>query len=277
MNPPEKHFHLYLVSDATGETVINVARACLVQFAHARAEEHVWTMVRTHRQVEKLVGAIQENPGVVLYTLVNADIRNELEEGCRDLGVLCVPVLDPVIGTFAAFLDEPVEGKPGRQYVMDAEYFTRIDAMQYVLSHDDGQLTRDLDQADVIVLGVSRTSKTPTCIYLANRGIKAANVPVVPGVPLPSEVLSATRPLVVGLTKDPKALIQVRRNRMLMLKQDHATDYTDLETVTQEVNAARRLFSEHGWPIIDVTRRSIEETAAAILQLYSNRRETAAG
>src|SRR5208282_3543292 len=182
-------------------------------------------------------------------------------------------VLDPIMGSLASYLGLRSRNLPGRQHELDAEYFSRIDAMQFVLSHDDGQATWDLDHADVVLVGVSRTSKTPTCIYLANRGIKAANVPIVPGVQLPHELAEARHPLIVGLTKDPVRLVQIRRNRMRLLNEVETTDYTDLETVKQELAAARRLFTEHSWPVIDVTRRSIEETAASIMQLYADRRK----
>ena len=264
-------FHLHLVSDATGDTVHSVARACLVQFEDAEAIEHIWSMVRSKSQIDRVLSGIQANPGVVLFTLVNETLRGPLTEGCRKLQVPAIPVLDPVIGALAAHLGRESRGLPGQQHLLDSEYFARIEAMQFALTHDDGQSSWGLNDADVILVGVSRTSKTPTCIYLANRGIKAANVPLVPGVPLPPELETATRPLMVGLTNDPERLIQVRRNRLSMLHQDDTTDYTDIEAVRDEVAQARRLFSQHRWPVIDVSRRSIEETAAAILKLLSAR------
>ncbi len=264
-------FHLHLVSDATGDTVHSVARACLVQFEGAEAVEHIWSMVRTKSQVERIVAGVAANPGVVLYTLVNETLRQPLVEGCRRLQVPAIPVLDPVIGALASYLGRQSRGLPGQQHLLDSEYFQRIDAMTFALAHDDGQSAWGMNEADVILVGVSRTSKTPTCIYLANRGIKAANVPIVPGMPLPSELFAATRPLIVGLTNDPERLIQVRKNRLSMLHQEDRTDYTDAEAVRQEVAQARRLFADRHWPVIDVTRRSIEETAAAILKLLARR------
>lgn len=259
-------YHMHLVSDATGETVNSVARACLVQFEGIEPIEHAWTLIRTKGQIDKVLAGIADDPGPVLFTLVNPDLRAALLEGCRKLGVPCIAVLDPIIHRLASYLDLEIKGLPGLQHVLDAEYFQRIDAMSYALSHDDGQNGADLDDADIVLLGVSRTSKTPTCIYLANRGIKAANVPVVPGCPIPEELLNATRPLIVGLTKDPARLVQVRRNRLRMIAHGGTeTDYTDLESVRQEVGFARKLFNRHDWLVIDVTRRSIEETAATIL------------
>jgi regulator of PEP synthase PpsR (kinase-PPPase family) len=264
-------FHLHLVSDSTGDTVHSVARACLVQFEDSEPIEHIWSMVRTKAQIERVIAGVEANPGVVLFTLVNEQLRGPLQDGCRRLSVPAIPVLDPVIAALAAHLGRQSRGLPGRQHLMDSEYFARIDAMTFALNHDDGQSSWGLNDADVVLVGVSRTSKTPTCIYLANRGIKAANVPIVPGVALPPELETATRPLVVGLTNDPERLIQVRRNRLNMLHQDEATDYTDIEAVRAEVAQARRHFSQRHWPVIDVSRRSIEETAATILKLLARR------
>jgi hypothetical protein len=265
-------YHLHLVSDATGETISSVARACLAQFEEVDPVEHNWTLIRTQRQMEKVLDGIRENPGLVLYTLVNEELRAALQEGCRRLQTTCIPVLDPVIGALGAYFGRQSRGQPGRQHELDAEYFGRIDAMNFALAHDDGQSSWDYDEADVILVGVSRTSKTPTCIYLANRGIKAANVPIVPDFPLPAELLAAKKPLIIGLTKDPTQLVQVRRNRLRLLSQEEETDYVDPEMVRREVIQARRICAEHGWPIIDVTRRSIEETAATILQMLSQHR-----
>jgi regulator of PEP synthase PpsR (kinase-PPPase family) len=265
-------FHLHLVSDATGETINSVARACVVQFEGIDPIEHVWTLIRTSGQMDKVLAAIAAHPGIVLFTIVNDELRNQLREGCRKLQTPCIAVLEPVIGALASFLGLQASGRSGIQHELDAEYFARIDAMTFALAHDDGQSARNYDEADVILVGVSRTSKTPTCIYLANRGIKAANVPIVPGCPVPPELLSARNPLVVGLTKDPGQLIQIRRSRLRLLSQDDQTDYVDPESVREEVAQARRLCAEHHWPVLDVTRRSIEETAAAIIQLLGDHR-----
>ncbi len=266
-------YHIHLVSDSTGETVGTVARACLVQFSDFNVEEHAWPMVRTAKQVAEVVAGIEAEPGMVLYTLVNNNNMVALEKACQRLEVPYIGLLNPVITAIGHYLGSEGRASPGRQHVMDADYFARIDAMQFVLAHDDGQMTRDLDQADVVILGVSRTSKTPTCVYLANRGIKAANIPIVPGVPLPPEVDSAVTPLFVGLTTDPKSLVLLRRNRMRSIKENAETDYTDLDVVSEEITAARRLFAERAWPVIDVTRRSVEETAANIMQLLKRHKE----
>lgn len=268
-------FHLHLVSDATGETIHSVARACLAQFEGVEPVEHNWALVRTPSQINKVITSVEANPGVVMFTLVNEELRQSLLDGCRRLQVPCIAVLDPVIASLGNFLGVKAKGTPGRQHIMDAEYFGRIDAMTFALHHDDGQAVQGLHDAEIILAGVSRTSKTPTCIYLANRGVKAANIPIVPGVPLPEELTRLRNrpgePFVVGLTKDPTRLVQVRRNRMQMLSQDANTEYVDLESVRKEVANARRLCTKYNWPVIDVTRRSIEESAAAILQLYERR------
>ncbi len=268
---PPAGFHFHLVSDATGETILSVARAAVSQFEDVEANEHIWALVRSARQMDRVLSAIEASPGVVIYTLVDPARRDQLAMGCRRLGVPCVPVLDPVLGVLSGYLGRPVRGQPGGQHALDAEYFARVDAIQFVLRHDDGQSPHDLDEADVIVVGVSRTSKTPTCFYLANRGLKAANVPIVPGVPPPDELLAASRPLVVALYQSAARLVQVRRNRMTMLRQDGESDYVAPDAVRRELADARRLYEERAWPVIDVTRRSIEESAAAILQLYRER------
>jgi len=263
-------FHLYLVSDATGETVESVARACLVQFEHAQPTEHVWNLVRSQRQIEHVISEIENRPGFVLYTLVNSEIIAQLQTACRKINVPCVSVLQPIMSSFANYFHEKEDAQPGRQHTLDEGYYERIAAMDYAMTHDDGQAAGNLEEADVVILGVSRTSKTPTCIYLANRGIKAANIPIILDHNMPQEVFNLQGPLVVGLVKDSKSLIQVRRNRLRMLSESEETAYADPETVNEEVNFARRLFTRNKIHIIDVSRRSIEETAAAIIQLHSH-------
>jgi regulator of PEP synthase PpsR (kinase-PPPase family) len=269
MSPKRTRFHLHLISDATGETVQSLARASLAQFDGVEAEEHFWPLVRSKAALEKTIRSVVGEPGFVLFTLVDDELRETLEHACRELNIPYVSALDPVMTKMATYLGVQRSGRPGGQHTLDGGYFGRIEAMNFVLTHDDGQATESLHQADIILVGVSRTSKTPTCVYLANRGIKAANVPMVPNCPLPPELLNASGPLIVGLTEEPARLAQVRRNRMRMLAQNEDTDYTDLEAVRAEVLSARRFFSKQGWPIIDVTRRSIEETATAVLQLYA--------
>jgi regulator of PEP synthase PpsR (kinase-PPPase family) len=272
-----KSFHLYLVSDATGETLNSLANAAIAQFPEAQPIHHKYALVRNATQIDRVLQAVGNNPGMVMFTLVDTDLRDRLREGCRHLQVPCLPVLDPILAAFSSFLGAESRARPGVQHEMNEEYQRRIDAINFTMAHDDGQSASHLRNADVILVGVSRTSKTPTCIYLANRGIKAANVPIVPKVSLPAPLTEAngikTKPLIVGLTASPDRLVQIRRNRLLSLNQQSETDYVDMEAVKAEVTAARRLFTKHGWPVIDVTRRSIEETAAQILDLLDRRVE----
>lgn len=263
-------FHLYLISDATGETVESVARACLVQFEHTQPIEHIWNLVRSQRQIEDVIADIEERPGFVLYTLVNTEIIAQLQTACRRLKVPCVSVLQPIMSAFANHLKEEGHAQPGRQHTLDDDYYSRIAAMDYAMTHDDGQATWNLEEADVVILGVSRTSKTPTCIYLANRGIKAANIPVVLGHEVPEEVFQLKKPLIVGLINDTRNLVQVRRNRLRMLAESDETTYADPDQVAEEVKYAKRLFASQKWEVIDISRRSIEETAATIIQLRTH-------
>jgi [pyruvate, water dikinase]-phosphate phosphotransferase / [pyruvate, water dikinase] kinase len=254
-----RNFHVHLVSDSTGETVSSVARACLVQYEGVFVQEHVWSLVRTPGQMEKVMQAVERDRGPVLYTLVDPELRDLVRDHCRRLQLPCVGVLDQVMSVLAVHFHSKSEQWPGRQHQLDEGYFDRIDAMHYTLAHDDGQSTHDLEDADVILVGPSRTSKTPTCVYLANRGVRAANVPLVP--------------VIVGLITDPERLVQIRVNRLRLLQQDTETDYTDMDNVQREIQDARRLYARRKWATIDVTRRSIEETAAAILQMLAVRRE----
>ena len=263
-------FHIHLVSDSTGETTQGVMRASIAQFEDVESQEHIWPMVRSTAQMELVIQGIRENPGPVVFTLVSSRTRQPLIEECVRLGIPCVSVLEPVIGMFARYFNQKTVNRPGGQHTLNAEYFDRIDALHYVMAHDDGQATQNVSEADLILIGVSRTSKTPTSIYLANHyGLKTANVPFVPGIPLPESLFDLENIVVVGLTASADRLVQIRRNRLLMLHQESETDYVDIDTVKAEISEARKLFSKNGWPVIDVTRRSIEETAAAIYQLYT--------
>ncbi len=263
--------HLYLISDSTGETVQSIGRACTVQFEQVEIVEHLWPMVRSPRALEIVIEELEEEPGLVLYTLLDRALAETLEDYCKRRSLTCVSVIDPFIEVMATYFGEKSRDMPGRQHELDDEYFQRIDAITYVMQHDDGQQTGNLEEADVVLVGVSRTSKTPTSIYLANRGIKAANVPIVPDQPLPEILFNLNRPLVVGLTEDPRRLVDLRRSRMRQSLGGTETAYTDIGAVRKEVADARRLFGRYGWPVIDVTRRSIEETAAAIMRLVRDR------
>ena len=268
-----RNFHVHLVSDSTGETVSSVARACLVQYEGVFVQEHIWSLVRTRGQLDKVIQAVEQNRGPVLYTLVDPELRDLVRDHCRRLQLPCVGVLDQAMSVLAVHFHSKSEQWPGRQHQLDEGYFDRIDAMHYTLAHDDGQSTHDLEDADVILVGPSRTSKTPTCVYLANRGVRAANVPLVPAVEPPPELEAAKRPLIVGLITDPERLVQIRVNRLRLLQQETETEYTDMDRVQREIQEARRLYARRKWATSDVTRRSIEETAASILQMLATRRE----
>ncbi|NNM73689.1 pyruvate, phosphate dikinase/phosphoenolpyruvate synthase regulator [Enterovirga aerilata] len=262
------YFHLHLVSDSTGETLIAVARAAAAQYEGVSAIEHVYPLVRSSKQLDRVISEIDAAPGLVLYTLVDRELAGRLEEACRATGCPHLSVLAPVHALLESYLGAASTARPGAQHMLNAEYFKRIDAMNFTLMHDDGQLPEDLDDADVVLVGVSRTSKTPTSIYLANRGLKTANIPLVPNMPVPPALEKVRRTLVVGLVASPERIVQIRQNRLLSLKADEDTSYVDRDLVAEEIAFSRRLCARHNWPVIDVTRRSIEETAAAILDLY---------
>jgi len=265
-------FNVHLVSDSTGETLAQVMRASCAQFDNVAPIEHSYYLVRSLRQVERVLKEIEAAPGVVMYTIFDDELRLRLESRCRELDTPCVAVLDPVLDMLSRYLGQELNHRVGAARVLDATYFRRIDALNYAMAHDDGQGSVELETAEVILVGVSRTSKTPTCIYLANRGVKAANVPFVPGVPLPDRLFKPGMPLIVGLTISPDRLISVRRNRLITMKEHRSTDYVDEDVVKRELTEAQRLFAKFGWPVIDVTRRSIEETAAAVLNILAERR-----
>ena len=271
--PNTGYFHLHLVSDATGETLITVARAAAAQYANVSPVEHLYPMVRSKKALDHALAEIAEAPGLVLYTLLEEDLIQLLESKCRELGLPCMSVLGPILRLFQSYLGAETIHRAGAQHVLNAEYFQRIDALNYTMFHDDGQHVEGLEQADVVLIGVSRTSKTPTSIYLANRGVKTANVPLVPGVALAPQVEKLTRPLVIGLYASPERIVQIRENRLNGLKAHRDDDqYIDKTAVAEEVAFSRRLCAKYSWPSIDVTRRSIEETAAAVMKLLSERR-----
>jgi [pyruvate, water dikinase]-phosphate phosphotransferase / [pyruvate, water dikinase] kinase len=263
--------HLHLLSDSTGETLEMIAKAALAQFDDADVMRHFWPMVRSRQHLDRIMADIAANPGLVLFTLVSADIRDRLEERCAALGLPTIAALDAVTDALENLLGQEAKARPGRQHLMDEAYFARVEAIQFTIAHDDGVGWEDWEEADIILAGVSRSSKTPTAIYLANRGYKTANIPIVVESPPPPALFGLRRPLVVGLTTAPERLIQVRRNRLLSLNQAPETAYVDQDKVAREVQLARRIFADNGWPVIDVTRRSIEETAAAVIKLVEDR------
>jgi regulator of PEP synthase PpsR (kinase-PPPase family) len=262
------YFHIHLVSDSTGETLNAMARAVCARFEAVMPIEHIYPLVRSERQLGRVMEEIAAAPGIVVHTIVDPDLRGSLEEVCRTLEVTCLAALDPLTAALGRYLGASVTSRVGAQHALDTDYFNRMEALNFAIGHDDGQSAGELETADVVLVGISRTSKTPTCIYLAHRGVRAANVPLVPGQPLPDKLFGLKRPMIVALTASPDRLIQVRRNRMI---HGEARDdaYTDVDAVREETVRARRLYEKHGWPVIDVTRRSVEETAAAIVNLLT--------
>jgi regulator of PEP synthase PpsR (kinase-PPPase family) len=269
---PMMRLHLHLLSDSTGETLENIAKAALAQYDDVETVRHFWPMVRTEAHLERILQEIAQNPGLVVFTLVNPATRRILEQRCLALGLPAVAPLDPVNDALSGLLGQQAKARPGRQHVLDAAYFARVDAIQWTIAHDDGIAWEEWEEADIVLAGVSRSSKTPTSIYLANRGYKTANIPIVVESPPPKILYALRRPLIVGLTTSADRLIQVRRNRLLSLHQAPDTSYVEEEAVMRELAFARRMFADNGWPVIDVTRRSIEETAAAIIALCNQRR-----
>jgi len=272
MPKQEKYYHLHMVSDASGETLMAISKAATVQYSNINAIRHIHPMVRSREKLDAALRQIEESPGIVLYTIVNSDLCREIEARCASLNIPCIAVLKPVLQALEAYLGAPSTPVVAGQHVLDAEYFKRIDAMNYSMMHDDGQHTDNLNQADIILIGISRTSKTPTSIYLANRGFKTANVSIVPGMPLPPGLETIERPLVVGLIASADRISEVRRNRILGIDPDKLETYVDKRAIIEEIAFTKRLCVRKGWPMIDVTRRSIEETAAEIIKLYEERR-----
>lgn len=271
------YFNVHLVSDSTGETLAGVMRASSAQFDNIIPIEHSYYLVRSTRQLERVLREIENAPGVVMFTLSNDEMRERLEVRCKELGMACVAVLDPVLDTLSRYLGQDLNHRIGAGRVLDADYFRRIDALNFAMGHDDGQHQREFTDSDVVLVGVSRTSKTPTCVYLANRGVKAANVPIVPHIELPEALFRPDAPLIVGLMISAERLINVRRNRLKAMKETRETSYVDEASVRAEIIHAQKVFEREGWPVIDVTRRSVEETAAAVLNLIAERkRETVA-
>ena len=268
----QSRLHLHLLSDSTGETLEMIAKAALVQFEDAEVDRHFWPMVRSLQHLERIAGELTAYPGLVLFTLVDPAIRERLEHLCAAAGLAAVPVLDQVTAALEERLGRPARVRPGRQHLMDEAYFERVAAIQFTIAHDDGVGYENWEEADIVLAGVSRSSKTPTAIYLANRGYKVANIPLVLESPPPPALFELSHPLVVGLTTAPDRLIQIRRNRLRVMNEQTDTSYVDDQRVRDELKQARRMFADNGWAVIDVTRRSIEETAAAILKLLEERR-----
>ncbi len=270
-NSPPSFYHVHLVSDATGETLTAISKAVAAQYSNLKPIEHLHLLVRTPRQLKRVLQEIEQAPGIVLHTVVNQDLVAAIEERCQELNVPAYAVLQPVMKVFSAFLGTPQTPTVAGQHVLDAEYFKRIDAMNFTLQHDDGRLPDNLNATDIVLLGISRTSKTPTSIYLAQRGFKTTNLPLVPSIPLPAVLTEPHSAFVVCLVASVERLTEVRRNRVMLMSDRELSAYTDRTQIAEEIAYSRRISAEHGWPIIDVTRKSIEETAATIIQMMHDR------
>lgn len=268
---PTSYFHLHLISDSTGETLTTIAKAAAVQYSQVRPIEHVHPLVRTRRQLDRVLQEIASTPGIVLYTIVNGELSAELEKRCRELKVPCLHVLMPIMQVFESYLGAPQTPIVAGQHVLDTDYFRRIEALNFTMVHDDGRLPANLSEADVIILGISRTSKTPTSIYLAQRGYKTANVPLVPGIDPPKSLVEPHDAFVVGLIASVDRLVEIRRNRVRLMSDRDLDTYVDRDQIAAELATSRRLFARHGWPVIDVSRRSVEETAATIIKMLHDR------
>ena len=266
-------FHVHLVSDATGETLNSIAKAALAQFEGQYVEEHSYALIRSAKQLDRAMQNITTQKGLVFFTLVNPELRKELVARCAAADLPCLDVMEGPISMMRQYLGAAETHRPGAQHEVDQRYLQRIEALNFTIQHDDGQALDSIDGAQVILVGASRTSKTPTCIYLAIRGVRAANVPLVPGIALPSALLATKTPLIVGLWASPDRLVQVRRNRLNTMGEVRDTNYVDVDSVRNEVSATRRLFEQNDWPVIDISRRSVEETAAAVINLLNERRE----
>ena len=264
------YFHIHLVSDSTGETLVAIMKASAAQFRNATALEHLHTLVRSEENLQTTLDEISNKPGVVLYTLMNPDRRKTLEKFCSRNKIPAISVLDQSLSMLGRYLGARMISEVAAQRNLDAEYYNRIEALDFAMAHDDGQNVTGINGADILLLGISRTSKTPTCIYLANRGYLAGNIPLVPGLPLPKILDEITKPFVVGLIASPDRIVQIREQRLVGLNENDQTDYIDVDRVRDEMRQAKRMFTKKGYKVIDVTRKSIEETSAQIIKAYNS-------
>ena len=263
-------YQIYLISDSTGETLDRIFLALKDQFKNFNYKIHSYSFIRTQNQISKIVDILNnQKNSIILYTIVDVDLANFLLKKSERYKIPCFSVLGDLIINFSKILNQKATHVPSGQHTLNEEYYDRIDAIQFTMNHDDGNSINDLEKSDVILLGVSRTSKTPTSIYLANRGLKTSNIPLVNENSVP-ELLKKKPKIscVVGLTTEPSRLLDLRKNRMNSLKESEPIDYTNLETISQEVEKAKQTFKKYNWPVIDVTRKSVEETAASIIKIH---------
>ena len=267
-----KKINIHLISDSTGETLSSISRAVMSQFEGCEAKEFVWPLVRTTSHIERIISSINENPGIILYTILKNELIDKIKNHCYEVGLPCVSAISPVVSAFSRYLDTPITKAIGRQHHLDQEYFDRVEAINYTINHDDGQMPHEVSQADIIIIGVSRVSKSPTSIYLSCRGYKVANIPFVNIQTIPQELFSAKNSLIIGLIINPEKLSQIRSNRIKSLGEKSETDYIDIEKIKNEILESRKLYQKLGCCIIDVTRKSVEETAAQIISLVQQKK-----
>jgi [pyruvate, water dikinase]-phosphate phosphotransferase / [pyruvate, water dikinase] kinase len=261
-------YNVYLVSDSTGETLDRIFLSLKSQFANFEYEKKEFAFVRTEQQIDKIIKECDQiENSLILYTIVETRLAKYISNKSDEHSVPCFGILGNLILSFSKLLNQKAIHKPSAQHVLDEEYYKRIEAIQFTMSHDDGKKVDDINSADVILLGVSRTSKTPTSIYLANRGYKTVNIPLVPDQKIPDGLFLNNKSCIVGLIADPERLADIRRNRVAIMKDNSLKEYTDLKFIREEVENSKKLFKKNNWPIIDVTRRSVEETAASILKI----------
>jgi len=263
-------YQIYLISDSTGETLDRIFLAIKAQFKNINYKIHTYSFTRTENQIFKILSEAQKDSNsIILYSIVDSNLAKYLANTSSEKKIPCFGVLGDLILSFSKLLNQKASHQPSGQYALNDEYYKRISAIQFTMSHDDGNLVKDLNKSDIILLGVSRTSKTPTSIYLANKGFKTSNIPLVNENSIPKTLKENPKmACVVGLTTEPERLVDIRKNRMSTLKENENKSYTDVEKIRKEVDEAKNTFRKYEWPTIDVTRKSVEETAASIIKIH---------
>jgi regulator of PEP synthase PpsR (kinase-PPPase family) len=263
-------FQIYLISDSTGETLDRIFLALKAQFVNIEYKVHPYSFTRTENQILKILDDAKKNENsVILYTIVDNNLAKYLANESDKKTIPCFGVLGNLILNFSKILNQKASHEPSGQHALNDEYYERIEAIQFTMSHDDGNLVSDIDKSDIVLIGVSRTSKTPTSIYLANRGFKTSNIPLVNENSIPIKLRESPQlTCVVGLSTEPERLVEIRKNRMNSLKELENTKYTSIENIKREVDEAKKTFKKYRWPSIDVTRKSVEETAASIIKIH---------
>ena len=268
-------YNVYLISDSTGETLDRIFLSLKSQFKNFTYEKKEFVFIRTEQQINKIIHECKSNKNpIILYTIVETKLAKYLSKSSEENGIACFGILGNLILSFSKLLNQKASHKPSAQHVLDEDYYKRIEAIQFTMVHDDGKKIDDIEKSDIILLGVSRTSKTPTSIYLANRGFKTMNIPLVLNQDIPNALKDKKfKHCVIGLYADPERLSDIRRNRVAIMKDNNTTKYTNLESIKEEVENSKKLFRKYDWPTIDVTRKSVEETAASIVKIYDIKKE----